>query len=112
MHSAILAEIKQLSIASTTDGAVWVPSFRVGEPDLILGKPYFLNQAMSSTSATGDKILAYGDFSKFNIRIVNDFSLRQLNERYAEFDQVAWFGLMRGDSFLENTAALKYMDIS
>lgn len=112
MHSNILSEIKQLSLAATTDHAVWVPSFRVGEPDTILGKPYFLNQAMSSTSATGDKILAYGDFSKFNIRIVNDFSMRQLNERYAEYDQVAWVGLMRGDSFLEDNTALKYMDIS
>lgn len=112
MHSNILSEIKQLSIASSTDGAVWVPSFRVGEPDRILGKPYFINQAMSSTSATGDKILAYGDFSKFNIRIVNDFTLRSLSERYAEYDQVAWFGLMRADSFLEDTSALKYLDIS
>jgi HK97 family phage major capsid protein len=112
MHSNLLSEIKQLSIAATADHAVWVPSFRDGDPDRILGKPYFLNQAMSSTSATGDKIFAYGDWSKFNIRIVNDFSLRQLNERYAEYDQVAWFGLMRGDSFLENTAAIKYMDIS
>jgi len=112
MHSNLLSEIKQLSIAATTEGAIWVPSFRVGEPDTILGKPYFLNQAMSSTSATGDKILAYGDWSKFNIRVVNDFALRQLNERYAEFDQVAWFGLMRTDSFLEDTTALKYLDIS
>lgn len=113
MHSNLLAEVKQLALAGgNLAGAVWVPSFRDGEPDRILGKPYFLNQAMSSTSATGDKIFAYGDFKKFNIRIVNDFSLRRLDERFAEFDQVAFFGLMRGDSFLEDTSALKYMDIS
>jgi HK97 family phage major capsid protein len=111
-HQNILSEVKQLTIGTNYNTQLWVPSFREGEPDRILGKPFFINQAMSSTSATGDKIMAYGDFSKFNIRIVNDFTLRALSERYAEFDQTAWFGLMRCDSFLENTAAVKYMDIS
>lgn len=112
MHSNLLSEIKQLSIASATDGGVWTPSFRDGEPDRILGKPYFLNNAMSSTSATGDKIMAYGDWAQFMVRVVNNMSIRRLDERYAEFDQIAFFGLMRSDSFLENTEAVKYMDIS
>jgi HK97 family phage major capsid protein len=112
MHSAILSEIKALSIASTAYGQVWSPSFRDGQPDTILGKRYFLNQAMSSTSATGDKIMAYGDWSKFNIRIVNDITLKVLSERYAEFDKSAYVALMRTDSFLEDTTAVKYLDIS
>lgn len=112
MHSNLLSEVKQLALASTAYGSVWAPSFRDGDPERILGKPYFLNQAMSSTSATGDKIMAYGDWDKFNIRIVNDFTLRRLDERYAEFDQVAFFGLMRTDSFLEDTTAVKYFEIS
>lgn len=112
MHSNLLSEIKQLSIASSTDGGVWTPSFRDGEPDRILGKPYFLNNAMSSTSATGDKIMAYGDWSKFNVRIVNDFRLKRFDELFAMNDQVGFVGLQRSDSFLENTKAVKYMDIS
>lgn len=112
MNSAILAEIKALGIAATAWGQVWTPSFRDGQPDLILGKPYFFNQDMSATSATGDKIVAYGDWSKFNIRIVNDFTLKILGERYAEYDQLAFFGLMRTDSFLEDTTAVKYLEIS
>lgn len=111
-HQNILSEIKQLTIGTNYNSQLWVPSFRDGEPDLILGKPYFINQAMTSTSATGDKIMTYGDHSKFNIRIVNDFTLRSLSERYAEYDQTAWFGLMRADSFLEDNTAVKYMDIS
>ena len=112
MNSAILAEIKALGIAATAWGQVWTPSFRDGQPDLILGKPYFFNQDMSATSATADKIVAYGDWSKFNIRIVNDFTLKILGERYAEYDQLAFFGLMRTDSFLEDTTAVKYLEIS
>lgn len=112
MHSNLLSELKQLSIAATAYGQVWAPSFRVGEPDTILGKPYFLNQAMSSTSATADKIFAYGDWSKFNIRVVNGFDLRRLTERYAELGQVAFFGVSRVDSVLLDTTAIKYMEIS
>lgn len=112
MHSNILSEIKALSIASTAYGQVWSPSFRDGQPDTILGKRYFLNQAMSSTSATGDKIIAYGDWNKFNIRIVNDITLKVLSERYAEFDKSAYVALMRTDSFLEDTTAVKYFEIS
>lgn len=112
MHSNILSEIKALALASDKPGSVWAPSYRDGDPDRILGRPYFFNQAMSSTSATGDKIIAYGDWEKFNIRIVNDFVLKRLDERYAEYDQSAFFGLMRTDSFLEDTTAIKYLDIS
>lgn len=112
MHNNLLSELKQMSLGTNYNTNVWIPSFRDGTPDTILGKPYFINQAMSSTSATGDKIFAYGDWSKFNVRIVNDFTLKVLGERYAEYDQLAFFGLMRTDSFLEDTTAIKYMDIS
>lgn len=112
MHNNLLSELKQLSLGTNYNTNIWIPSFRDGEPSTILGKPYFINQAMSSTSATGDKVFAYGDWSKFNVRIVNDFTLKVLSERYAEYDQLAFFGLMRTDSFLEDTTALKYLDIS
>jgi len=112
MHSNLLSEIKQLALAATAYSTIWTPSFRDADPDRILGKPYFLNQAMSSTSATGDKIFAFGDWSKFNIRMINGFELRRLTERYAELGQVAFFGVARTDSALLDTTAVKYMEIS
>lgn len=112
MHSNLLSEIKALSIAATAYGQVWSPSFRDGQPDTILGKRYFFNQAMSSTSETGDKIVAYGDWDKFNIRIVNDITLKVSDQRFFEFDKSAYVSVMRTDSFLENTAAVKYLEIS
>lgn len=112
MHQQVLTAIKKLTIGANYNSQLWVPSFRDGAPDTILGKPYFLNNAMSSTTATGTKPIAYGDWDNFTIRRVNDFSLRRLTERYAEFDQVAFFGLARMDSFVENSAAIKYLEIS
>lgn len=112
MHSNLLSELKALSIAATAYGQVWSPSFRDGQPDTILGKRFFINQAMSSTSATGDKIFAYGDWSKFIIRMVNDFNLKVSNDRYFELNKTAFVGILRTDSFLEDTTAVKYFEIS
>lgn len=112
MNSAILSEIKGLALASTAPGSVWAPSYTSGDPDKILGARYFFNQAMSATSATGDKIVCYGDWSKFLIRMVNGMDMLVLRERFAEYGQVAYCAINRTDSFLEDTAAIKYMDIS
>lgn len=112
MHANLLSELKALSIAATAYGQVWSPSFRDGQPDTILGKRYFINQAMSSTSATGDKIFAYGDWSKFIIRMVNDFTLKVSDQRYFEYNKTAFLGILRTDSFLEDTTAVKYFEIS
>lgn len=112
LNSAILSEIKALALASDKPGSVWAPSYRDGDPDRILGRPYFFNQAMSATSATGDIIAAYGDWSKMLIRVVNGMDMLVLRERFAEYGQVAYCAIHRTDSFLEDVAAVKYLDIS
>ena len=112
MHQLVLNAIKKLTIGTNYNSQLWVPSFREGAPNTIMGKPYFLNNAMASTLATGNKIIAYGDWDNFTIRRVNEFSLRRLTERYAEFDQVAFFGLARMDSFVEDSSAIKYFELT
>jgi len=112
MHQNILNAIKKLTIGTNYNSQLWVPSFRDGAPDTILGKPYFLNNAMASSLATGNKVIAYGDWNNFTIRRVNDFSLRRLTERYAEFDQTAFVGLARMDSFVEDNTAIKYFEMT
>lgn len=112
MNQLVLNAIKKLTIGTNYNTQLWVPSFRDGEPDRILGKPYFINNAMASTLATGNKIIAYGDWDKFIIRRVNSFTLRRLTERYAEFDQTAFFGLARMDSFVEDNTAIKYFELT
>jgi HK97 family phage major capsid protein len=112
MNDLILAEIKKLSFGTSVYTPVWLPSLRDGAPDTILGKPYFVNNAMASTLATENAIIAFGDWSRFVVRIVNNFSLRVLTERYAEFDQTAWLGLARMDSRLLNRTAIKYLSLT
>jgi HK97 family phage major capsid protein len=112
MNDLILAEIKKLSFGSSVYYPVWLPSLTANAPDTILGKPYFVNNAMASTLATENAVIAFGDWSRFVVRIVNNFTLRVLTERYAEFDQTAWLGLARMDSKLLNRNAIKYLSLT
>lgn len=112
MNDLILAEIKKLSFGSSVYFPLWLPSLAANAPDTILGKPYFVNNAMSSSLATENAVIAFGDWNRFVVRIVNDFSLRVLTERYAEFDQTAWLGLARMDSRLLNRNAIKFLSMT
>lgn len=109
MSDLILAEIKKLSLGTGDSTPLWMPSYRDGAPDTILGKPYFINNAMATALADQAKMIYFGDWNRFVIRIVNEFTLRRLEERYAEFDQIAWVGFMRSDSKVLNRNAVKYL---
>src|SRR3990167_4704894 len=108
LHQQILAEVRKLD-ASTTNytQAIWQPSFAAGIPSTILGKQYWMNNAMASAMTTGQKIMLYGDFSKFVIRTVRGITLRRLDERLAEYLQVAFMGWIRFDSRVMQDYAIK-----
>lgn len=112
MHQNILSAIKKLSHGTSDDRPLWLPSIREGAPDTLYGKPYFINNAMASALTTGQKIMACGDWDAYKIRRVNGFSLRRLTERYAELDQVAFFGLARMDAFVSDSSAIKYLELT
>jgi len=78
---------------------IWLPGLAVNAPDVILGYPYVVNQAMDKIDA-GKKTVAFGDWQKFIIRKVRELSVLRLDERFADFGQVAFLGFTRVDSKL------------
>ena len=113
MHDTILAYLKKVSIALTTQ-TIWQPSLVAGTPDLIDGDKFWVNNDMASGSAgapaTGEKSILYGDFSKFVTRWVTGTRTKVLNERYGEKDQIGIVGFQRFDSRVINTDAIKYLE--
>jgi HK97 family phage major capsid protein len=71
----------------------------VGAPDTILGYPYVINQSMT-TPATAVKSILFGDLSKYIVRDVRDVTLLRLDERFAEYHQVAFLAFARSDGDL------------
>ncbi len=104
-----------LAIRKLTDGQgnyLWqMGDIRVGEPNMLLGHPYSVNQAMASPASTTIPILI-GDHSRFVVRKVLGFQVMTLRERYAENFQVGMVGFKRFDSVLLNTAAVKHLQMA
>ncbi len=112
-HDGGLKMLKKVKIAqySGDTGGVplWQPSLVAGQPDLIHGYPYIVNQSMT-TPATGVKSILFGDFSKYWIRDVREVELMRLNERFAEQHSVAFLAFARSDGDLidAGTDPIKY----
>ena len=99
-HDTMLAEIKKMVDAST-GRPIWLPSMVGGQPDTILGDPYVINQHVAVAAGSGaGKSIAYGDLSKYQIRDVRDVTLLRLDERFAEYHQVAFLAFSRHDGDL------------
>ncbi len=99
-HDSVYAEVKKIVDAST-GRPIWLPNMMGGAPDTILGDPYTVNQSMAVAASTGSgKSILYGQLSKYIIRDVRDVTLLRLDERYAEYHQVAFLAFMRTDGDL------------
>jgi HK97 family phage major capsid protein len=81
---------------------------QIGAPPTLLGKPYYVNQAMDSI-ATAKKTVLFGNFQKYIVRRVGDSQVITLRERYAENLQVGFVGIIRIDGELLNTGAVKHL---
>tara|TARA_R100000808_G_scaffold24161_1_gene54965 strand:- start:3670 stop:5028 length:1359 start_codon:yes stop_codon:yes gene_type:complete len=93
----ILSEIRKL--VDSNGVPLWNVSLRDDAPNLLLGTAVNINQDMTASStASAEKILIAGDFSKHIIRDVADLRLRRLDERLALSDQVGWVAFSRHDS--------------
>lgn len=106
----MLKKVKIMQYSGDTTGIpLWQPSLVVGQPDLIHGYPYIVNQSMT-TPATGVKSILFGDFSKYWIRDVREVELMRLNERFAEQHSVAFLAFARSDGDLidAGTDPIKY----
>lgn len=109
-----LARIIKLSIGSSDDRPLWLPSMRDGAPESIEGYGYAINDDMPNMATTGNKALIFGDLNKFAVRLVRDFHvlITAENGRHVDTDQIGFYGFMRADARIINADAIKYADIA
>ena len=77
---------------------------RVGAPDLILGKPYWVNDDVPAI-ATGNRTVLFGDMSAYIVRKVGSPLLGIVRERF--WPKVGMAGLVRFDGELTDSVAVK-----
>jgi HK97 family phage major capsid protein len=100
-----LSQIRKLKQG---DGAyIWtMGDIREGEPGLLLGQPYSVNQAMVD-AATGTKPIIFGDFSKYYVRKVGAPVVGVRREYY--WPNIGLAGIVRLDGDLIQSSAVKHL---
>jgi hypothetical protein len=108
-HDTVLAAIRKLK-----DGQgqyIWsMGDIRSGQPGTLLGNPYSVNQAMSSAFTTGQKLILFGDFSKYYVRKVGAPVIGVRREYY--WPNIGLAGVVRLDGDLIQTSAVKHLKLA
>lgn len=87
---------------------MWQPSLQQGEPDRLLGYKIYTSPFMP-TIATGQPVLAFGDFSYYNIGDRGSRTFSELRELFAGNGMVAFLAKERVDGKLVLPEAVKIL---
>ena len=107
MHDSMLKVLKKLVDGQSRP--LWQPGLTVGEPNSILGYPYYINQDIASPAASA-KSLLFGQLSKYYWRDVQGIQVMRLSERYSDYLQVGFMAFARAGGRLidSGTDPVKY----
>jgi HK97 family phage major capsid protein len=109
LHDSVLAAVRKLK-----DGNgqyIWsLGDIRGGAPASLLGQPYSVNQAMSSAFTTGQKLILFGDFSKYYVRKVGSPVIGVRREYY--WPNIGLAGVVRLDGDLIQSSAVKHLKLA
>ncbi len=99
MHDSIRSEIGKLKDGN---GQYLFRAPGDGPVSRIFGFPVFVDQDLDSAFASGAQSVFFGDLSKYKIRMQDEITLR-LEERYGEFNQVAFVSFLEADGKVLNS---------
>lgn len=107
-NDTTLSFLKKLTLGSSDSTPLWVPSTRDSEPATIWGYKYWINQDFPSMT-TGNKTIAFGDFSTYIIREVRQPTFVRLNELYMANLSQGFLAFGRYDGKLLPISAVKVL---
>jgi len=98
----------------TTGAYIWTPTTTfdgvrtLGAAGEILGSPVY-SDVNFGTQGSAVRTVAFGDFSAYYIRDVGNFRFERSDERYFDTDELGFRGIIRTDSDLIDTEAIKVL---
>ena len=78
------------------------------EPDRLLGHPVWTDPNVASL-ASNAKVIAFGDFSAYYIRLAGNFIFQRDDSRYFDTDEVGFRGKLRADGDLIDANAINIL---
>lgn len=116
MHDSTAGTLRKLRDggAGTIGGYVWTNSTTIDaasglrQPDALLGAPVYTDVNFG-TNGSSVKPVAFGDWGAYYIRDSGNFRLERSDERYFDSDEIGFRGVLRTDSDLIDTGAIKVL---
>ena len=108
LNDATLSIIRK--IKDQNQAYMWQPSYTQNEPDRLFGFPLYTS-AYAPTAESGKPLIAFGDFSYYNIADRGVRSIRDLRELFAGNDQTGFVMLERVDGVLVLPEAVKILKL-
>jgi len=93
----LIRKLRENSTAGTGQ-YLWEPSQKMGDPDMLMGYPVYINNDLANFATSGaTKPIAFGNFKYYIIRDVRSMFVKRLEERYAEEGVYALLAYARTD---------------
>jgi len=108
MNSATAKAIRVLGFGSSNDFPAYVPGMEVGAPDMLFGKPVYINEDMDGI-ATGNKSIIFGDLKQYYVHEAGGVQLLRLNERFADALSTGFIAYRRVDGNVLQGSAIKHL---
>jgi len=108
-----LCVLEALQLMETTTGEPLFHKISEGNPPLLLGKPWMLNQSMVSALSTGVVAVLYGDFRLgYSIRDVGSLVLSRSEEYAWDSEQVAFKAILSSDGRVVDPYAIQKLTMA
>lgn len=107
MHDTVAAYIRKLK--DSNNQYLWQMAVQAGQPDRLFGVPVIINNDQDSSFATNKRLVLFGDFSKYFVRIAGGVNLRKSEDLYFLSHQLVFEASQRVDANLIDTTAVKYL---
>lgn len=88
---------------------LWEMSLVAGQPDRMFGRPVIINNDQDSALSTNKRVVLFGDFSKYVVRIAGQVSIGRSDDLYFLNHQSVFLGVQRVDGNLIDTTAVRYL---
>lgn len=108
MNSATFAAVRKLGFGSSNDFPVVIPAMEAGAPDLLFGKPVYINEDMDGI-ATGKKSIIFGDMKQYYVHEAGGVQLLRLSERFADSLSQGFIAYRRVDGNVLQGSAIKHL---
>lgn len=105
MNDTTASKVRMLK--DSTGAYVWQPAVTLGAPDMILGKPVYIDPNVASPGANAESI-AFGDWSTYFVRLAGGIRFERSDDFAFGNDLVSFRAILRGDGALTDlTGSIK-----